>query len=386
MVLIREQNPEIFIRNAFRDYYRSWSPDPVDLIHQREIGFIPFMGTMIRHRSVMGMKDLKGFGARTVPRHLYYSTAYYRKPEERIMADKEWMGAELIFDLDADHIKVPGNPRYDQILDVVREHTLRLLERFLLSDIGIDPESILVTFSGGRGYHIHVKSESIYNLNSDSRREITNYIRGEGLDSASFPRMINDGTGITGTWRQEIDREFCKVFTDIETSQNSILREALGDGRRVNPYVSRLRKTAVGSSAESKLSVFSRPGPDKYLYMDEQDKLVLAHIISQVREEIMCEIDEPVTTDIHRLIRLPGSLHGKTGLVVTPLNVDELRHYDPLSECRAKIWADSTVNVFMESGYTIRFGGEIQNIKSGEAEVPLDLGIFLLAQRKAKLV
>ena len=384
--MIREQNPEIFIRNAFRDYYRSWSPDPVDLIHQREIGFIPFMGSMIRHRSVKGMNDLRSFGARTVPRHLYYSTAYYRKPEERVMADKEWMGAELIFDLDADHIKVPGNPRYDQILDVVREHTVRLLERFLLGDIGLDQESILVTFSGGRGYHIHVKNESIYSLNSDSRREITNYIRGEGLDSLSLPRMINDGTGVTGIWRDEIDREFCNVYSDIEASENGIFREALGDGRKVHPYVSRLRKTAVGSTAENKLSVFSRPGPEKYLHLDEQDKLVLNRVINGVKEKIMCEIDEPVTTDIHRLIRLPGSLHGKTGLAVTAVSIEELRNYDPLKECRVRIWRDSTVNISLEDDYNIKYGGEMLSIKKGESEVPLDLGVFLLAQRRAKLV
>ncbi|MCA1813180.1 MAG: hypothetical protein LC624_04420 [Halobacteriales archaeon] len=31
------------------------------------------------------------------------------------------------------------------------------------------------------------------------------------------------------------------------------------------------------------------------------------------------ETDEPVTSDVKRLIRLPGSVHGKTGLRVVPV-------------------------------------------------------------------
>jgi DNA primase small subunit len=36
------------------------------------------------------------------------------------------------------------------------------------------------------------------------------------------------------------------------------------------------------------------------------------------------EIDEDVTQDIHRLIRLPGSLNDKTGLIALPLTPQDL--------------------------------------------------------------
>lgn len=42
------------------------------------------------------------------------------------------------------------------------------------------------------------------------------------------------------------------------------------------------------------------------------------------------EIDEPVTTDVHRLIRFPMSLHGKSGLMVLPVPLDGLEEFDPL--------------------------------------------------------
>ena len=48
--------------------------------------------------------------------------------------------------------------------------------------------------------------------------------------------------------------------------------------------------------------------------------------------EIGAEIDEPVTIDIHRLIRYPGSLHGATGFKVQELGINELNFFNPLNE------------------------------------------------------
>ena len=40
--------------------------------------------------------------------------------------------------------------------------------------------------------------------------------------------------------------------------------------------------------------------------------------------------DEPVTGDVHRLIRLPGSLHGGSGLRVTTIESKELENFNPM--------------------------------------------------------
>jgi DNA primase small subunit len=43
-------------------------------------------------------------------------------------------------------------------------------------------------------------------------------------------------------------------------------------------------------------------------------------------------IDTVVTTDIHRLIRMPGTLNGKTGLKATTVPLDQLEEFDPFNE------------------------------------------------------
>ena len=65
---------------------------------------------------------------------MYYSSAYYRRPEEKVMLEKQWMGAELIFDLDADHLAGADKLTYSQILEEVKRHTERLVFKFLMDD------------------------------------------------------------------------------------------------------------------------------------------------------------------------------------------------------------------------------------------------------------
>src|SRR5690606_32198531 len=53
--------------------------------------------------------------------------------------------------------------------------------------------------------------------------------------------------------------------------------------------------------------------------------------------------DEPVTTDTKRLIRLPSSLHGGSGLRVTPLAPKDLDDFDPLVD--AVVFGEREVKV-----------------------------------------
>ena len=53
------------------------------------------------------------------------------------------------------------------------------------------------------------------------------------------------------------------------------------------------------------------------------------------------ETDEPVTADVRRLIRCPGSLHGGSGLRVTPLTLRDLEDFDPLQD--AVVFGDEAV-------------------------------------------
>jgi DNA primase small subunit len=108
-----------------------------------------------------------------------------------------------------------------------------------------------------------------------------------------------------------------------------------------------------------------------------------------VKEEISVELrgetDEPVTSDIKRLIRLPSSLHGKTGLVVTPLKRNELEDFVPLRDAMSNSFSDEPVKIKLSEAVEVKLKNEIFNLKRGECEVPEYAAIFLMCRRVAQI-
>ncbi|HSQ93681.1 MAG TPA: DNA primase small subunit domain-containing protein, partial [Methanoregula sp.] len=146
-----------FLRQRFTEYYRKTVLVPPPSLGQREWGFVLFNPgsadmRMRRHIGFSDRGEMESYILNIIPQHTYYSTAYYEKPDAGTMADKGWCGADLIFDLDADHI-VRGP--YDQMLARVKEETEKLLA-MLTEEFGMDKKSIALVFSGGRGYHVHI--------------------------------------------------------------------------------------------------------------------------------------------------------------------------------------------------------------------------------------
>lgn len=386
--LLPTDESEVRLKRHFHDYYSNWSGEDVDLISEREIGFIPFFGTMIRHRAVLNLKGLERFVYRNTPRHIYYSSAYYRKPEEKVMKEKEWKGAELIFDLDADHLEGAEKMTYAQILAEVKKHTERLISRFLMDDLGFQEKDLKLLFSGGRGYHVHVVEDSVYPLTSDARREIANYIRGEGLSTFDIRRSMQDTKARLSGWKKSLDDEMCGFYSDIleDTDKQEILHKVLGNSRTLASYLAGLRKAANTPENLKRQELFSVPGNRKYRLMNANDEKVLGYMIEMVKKEYQCEIDEPVTTDIHRLIRLPHSLHGKTGLMVKPISLDSFKEFDPLRDAVAPAFSERSAKVNVLRHFKIDFAGESFNLPQGEAEVPLSLAVFMVSAKFAKFV
>lgn len=379
---------DLKLKALFKGYYSNWIGRDVDLIGEREIGFIPFFGTMIRHRSVRNLADLGLFVKKNTPRHIYYSTAYYKYPDEKVMKEKGWKGAELIFDLDADHLSGAEKMTYAEILAEVKKHTQRLIFKFLMDDLGFEEKDLKLFFSGGRGYHVHVVEDSIYQMSSDSRREIANYIRGEGFSTYDVRRSMQETSHKLSGWKKIIDDGLCSFYEGLlgNDEKQETLHGLLGNIRTMQNYLSDLNRTTDVGGNLKRIEVLSMPGFNKYRIMDKNDEKVLNYIVVKAKNENQCEIDEPVTTDIHRLIRMPHSLHGKTGLVVVPIKLDQFHDFDPLRDAVADAFREHELRINLLRDYSIDFDGEAHKLNAGEQNVPGPLGVFLAAARFAKLL
>ncbi|MGC8515044.1 MAG: DNA primase catalytic subunit PriS [Thermoplasmata archaeon] len=380
---------ETRMKEIFREYYSNLRYEIPDLLGSREIGFIPFSGTMIRHRSLRGREELGKFLTSIVPRHMYYSLAYYDHPTKRSMQEKGWKGAELIFDLDADHLDGASSMTYEQILDEVKKHTLRLIFTFLIGMLGISEDSIKLYFSGGRGYHVHVQDDGIYPLDSNSRREISNLVRGEGVSLSSILNVHDTFRRDPSGWFSIVDNDTVHLYEGIRKNlPDSIdkLKTILKKEDQVTKYLSSLEKfVKMEGNTARKVDIFPTPGIRKYAAMGPKDLEICEWIARETINRTKCEIDEPVTTDVHRLIRFPGSLHGKTGLAVTRIQLQDLEKFNPLESAIPEAFLDKNDKVKINRPMTITMKGETYSL-SGEIDVPRYVALFAVASRAGEFI
>lgn len=366
-----------FVRQRFAEYYRKAMLASPSSLAQREWGFVLFNPgaaelRMRRHIAFPERTELFDYIRNLVPSHVYYSSAYYEKPDAPTMAEKGWCGADLIFDLDADHI-VKGP--YDQMLSRVKTETEKLLA-MLTEELGIDSKQIELVFSGGRGYHVHVRDLAFRGWGSAERRELVDYICGIGIDPAV---LLNGGLvpGWPARFRSALAEYIGWLGTLSEDGAMAHLTSLEGVGKEsAAGFLKKRAEILAGLSGEI----------DPTLLKDRVIKAVVHETEGEFRKRLnekAALADEPVTTDIKRLIRMPTSIHGGSGMRVQPLELRDLPDFDPLVD--AVVFSAREVRVDARFPLAMPMLGSTYQIQKGISTVPEAVGVFLCCRGIAEI-
>jgi DNA primase small subunit len=402
-----------FLRKRFSDYYQNSRLDLPHDFKRREWGFIFFDElpevVMRRHKAFSRESEAFDYIRGMIPAHAYHSAAYYEFPGAATMKEKHWQGADLIFDLDADHLPLKARS-YADMLSNVKSETGKLLD-FLLEDFGFSEDVISIVFSGGRGYHIHVRDPKVLGLESAERREIVDYVSGTGLstdflfkpakhkvyddgkfkkkelDSSRKITSFEDESGGFG-WGKRVSKYLVQFLRNIsikeetealnqiaELMRNYYLKKPNYDAlpEDIANHIIRMkdenRKIGIEKIAEevginknrvrnflmtNDLLDYKREAtiiykkirnmsnnPDTLDRIENQgiidDSFIFNSIVQKAIDDNSINLgsahtDEPVTADIRRLIRLPSSLHGGSGMRVVPLSLSEFGDFEPLND------------------------------------------------------
>jgi DNA primase small subunit len=398
-----------FIAEQFQNWYRRYNstiPAPIDIV-KREFAFVPFHGRGIRrHIALPTETELHKYLRNNPPMHAYHSSSYYLDPKAD-MSQKGWCGADLVFDIDADHFDLPcqkvhdrwwcrncdekgvGNPPEickcgkaqfikeawlcEKCLQAAKYETQKLLD-ILITDFGAKVEHLLTNFSGNRGYHVHVHSDNFKQLDQNARREIVDYIMAIGLEAEyqGFSRR-NRGAKSTfaeGGWRGRTGRA---IYDYLSTASEKEIR-ALRLGRKAT-------KNILGGRDEILDTLVTKHPSNVVPLIDPKslEKLLVEAIKLQASE-----IDTVVTTDIHRLIRMPNTLHGKTGWQVQTIPYGQLSNYDPFT--KAVIIKGPMVKLEFKHAPKIKILDTWYGpFEEEDTELPLEAALFFLGKKGARV-
>jgi DNA primase small subunit len=283
----------------------------------------------------------------------------------------------LIFDIDGDC----SEGEYMGMLRTLGGHTKTLIDEFLVEDFGIPLEDIRIEFSGKKGFHVTVLSESWKTLTKEARRQLVDYIEGSKVDKGIlFPekkgyimcnpnakgwrkyarRTIEDLLRITeGRSAEDIEpllltwgfpKVRAKKISDLLTQPK--IRQAVLEGR-LSPLTSKGERTLN----------------DLMRIVVKQHNLGLGGCI-----------DRKVTFDINRIIRVPGTLHCKSGFPCLTITYEDLTN--PVSifdKIRETVGTDPiTIRIAIPTSVEIDTG--VIELGIGKHTLPRYIAIASLSQ------
>lgn len=313
------------IESTFKEYYFN----QFDLIHvpqkstEREFGYQKFNSGMIRHLAIKNDKELHLLLMKEIPSDVFCSNAYYTYPNLP-MTEKDWKGADLIFDIDAKDLALPcrkdhtifkcsscnnsvteaqsqcpkcGFTKFETAsiicnfcISESKKEVTKLVD-ILTSDLNIKKEMIEIYFSGNEGFHIHVTNIDYQSLGSQERADLGDYIMFNGALPETFGiKRQNSSKIFLPTWDEKGWRgRVAHELFPTKSKTAKITREIISNG----------------------YSAFQ-------LQLDE------------IKKSRGVKIDPKVTMDIHRIFRLGGSINSKSGL--SKIQCKNLESFNPFSD------------------------------------------------------
>ena len=384
------------------------------VIERREFGFLTFDGkTMVRHIGFQTRDALESFLKKETYSDAFYSSAYYENPEAE-MDKKGWLGADLVFDIDADHIPTPcskvhdewvcgscgfagkgvtpemcpacGSEKFDVktwpcevCLESAKIETIKLLDT-LTDDFGFSKNEVRMFFSGHRGYHVQVESADVRTLDAVARKEIVDYVCGLGIDVVSqslgkkeyrTPQIFKVPSLNDFGWRKRIARGM----------YNFILNAKKEDFMQIG-----LKRNVTEIILDNKNAILENwKNSDSLGFVKGVNFSNWRKIAEHSARLQSAKIDTVVTTDIHRLIRLANTLHGKTGFKKVEFPTSTIDNFDPFKS--AVVFNEDVATVFVSDAPEFRLGDEIFGpYKNQKVELPSAAATLLICKGRAEVV
>lgn len=289
----------------------------------REFGFDILGSHFVRNRSFAEPTHLKEY-LYTFPVGGAYIGAEYAQPvrgsaggqKPLSIHEVEWVGRELVFDLDAneyDPVRTCGcsGKNVCSICWELLQDAAAIIEETLAEDFGF--KNIQWVFTGGRGYHCWVLDPIAFKLDQEQRSGVLGYM--QLIHDPLGEQRIEDITSSADRIRERIYRLLGEKF--VLTAPDEAFAE-IG-----------IKKAALKSMREKiETKNFSR-----FVDVIPKNHDQFLHQLIKYRYP---RIDHKVSIDTKRLIRLPGTVHSRTGFVVqyvddpVTFSLDQGVHFETL--------------------------------------------------------
>jgi len=292
-----------------------------------------------------------------LPDGVYASTYRYLDPMDPTV-DQQNPNCDLVFDLDA---PVEGD-RADHI-EEMRRLTLRLVDEFLV-ELGFKLEDMFFEYSGNKGFHVVISNPQYRSLTKNQRSMITKYINGAQIKKLLEPDRIFPGHRLKkyGWGRQGIHT----------------VSELLDEPARIPMYVIKNTDRQKIATLLDNPEVVSDLRNGRL--NSEFDLSVLTNATFRRAQALSSPVfDTKPTTDLRRIFRIAGSIHGGSGLPSVRLTYDEMQSTHEIVDKIIEIAGLDQIRVTLTKETKIDFP-TVMTYPAGTHRVPRYVALCLLSQ------
>ena len=295
------------LKTYYRDHFDTnllWKVMDKGSFPRREFGFDRVGHFFTRNKSFANPSDLKEYMSIYATKAAYAGAIYAdpvrtktKKYNAFTIHDTEWMGRELIFDLDANdydpvrQCDCKGRDVCEICWGLIQDAAV-IMDETLRVDFGF--KKLQWVFTGGRGYHCWVLDRETLTLSQEQRSGLVNYM--QLIHDPGDGQRVEKITNSSVLLNERIVRLLTKRF--VLESRPIVLEEI---GIKKTARATMIRKLKEKNYKEL-IDIIPR-------------KVTYEQFFEQMVKYRYARIDHKVTIDTRRLIRLPGSVHSHTGYV-----------------------------------------------------------------------
>jgi DNA primase small subunit len=419
-----------------RDYYAK-AELSIDKVSRREIAFLTWDNRMVRHQAHNDTTSIIELAQKRAPKAIYASLSLYLDPSYRTPKEvdkktincqecgeayksekqeeacpscgvlnqktnvnpKDRRGQTLAFDIDYGDIPGHRDRSPTQNLGAAARSTLNLY-KILSHDLGFDKSELDITFSGKKGFHVRVDigSNPLFSDKDQTdkavRRALVNYVSGYDFSSMDF-LLVKAHANAKNTWHlKNYDSGWGYRFNQ---SIEYLLKAAQAGAEEFtkvlelySPWYTDKKKYGTKKTLPSQKVIegFRKAcnenrdailkGGDIREMKDAEAKRLLAFSLARTRLRHASFVDKVVTDDFARVLRIPGSLHGGSGMVCC--KVPTLKHLTDMSwvlDLQKELLGDEEVEVSISRVANTYYGV----YEPGEHKVPKHIAYALLCSQ-----
>lgn len=399
---------ENYLREKFLKFYSRNKVEWPSSIERREFGFGSFKKKIVsRHSSFNSLQEFNSFLRQEAPLFVSYSTAYYEKPSMQPMEKKGFQGADIIYEFDADDIQTSCKQKHDswqctnpecnakgvgrvekcsacgsavrldewvcpECLDEVKKQAMKLID-LIKQDFSFK-EGIKINFSGSKGFHIHIISDEVKKLSNQARIELVDYISLQGIDFNALGYSFDNGKFYCPVKELGISKKLNDFLRNVISGYSAEKLAAI-TGSRVKECTEFLSQKKAILDSMNKGTLYPLPGRKTEKFWNR--------LLDYAVESEALKIDRQTSVDLSKIIRVPGTLHGDTGLKAAL--VKDLASFNALQD--SVVFSAEKERVFVSFAPKFYLNGvEFGPFNEEEALLPEFAAVYLIAKGKAKPV